>query len=238
MDLFSEQRSSYQSSYQSSHQQPENLLALAGDNSGAAAWLWSNELSKVMNSHHNDWLPVLLERSDWQQPTVTLYGKRYLTPRRVAFYAEQGVNYSYSGVTHHGEGWPAWLEPLVLHANQYVPFEFNSVLLNHYRDGQDSMGWHADNEPELGSNPWIVSLNFGATRRFRFRHHAKQYPSFGIDLHHHDVLVMNGLCQRFWQHALPKTLRKIESNSVKGLDGREYNHQDRVNLTFRRILPI
>ena len=100
---------------------------------------------------------------------------------------------------------------------------FNSVLANLYRDGQDSMGWHADKEPELGANPLIVSLSLGGTRRFLLRHKRKGVPGVDLDLEDGSLLWMSGTTQHFWRHAVPKTKRPVAP---------------RINLTFRRILGV
>ena len=97
---------------------------------------------------------------------------------------------------------------------------FNSVLLNLYRDGKDSVVWHSDDEPELGKNPEIGSVSFGATRRFMFRHKFKKELKFEIELTHGSFLLMKGVTQHFWQHQIPKTNKLI---------------QPRINLTFRKV---
>lgn len=161
------------------------------------------------------------KKAAWQQPTVTVYGQTHRTPRRIAFYADAELRYQYSGLTHVGHGWPSWLQPLKQSAQAYGQQGFNSVLINHYRDGNDSMGWHSDDEPELGENPCVLSMNLGATRRFKLRHKIKEYQTVGVDLGAGDVLLMDAGCQRYWQHAIPKTQRSVG---------------ERINLTFRCII--
>jgi alkylated DNA repair dioxygenase AlkB len=97
---------------------------------------------------------------------------------------------------------------------------FNSVLLNFYRNGRDAMGWHSDDEPELGMNPVIASVNLGATRRFMLRYKTDHQFKYELELQHGSLLIMRGALQHFWQHQVPKTNRPLPS---------------RINLTFRVI---
>ncbi|HRI27771.1 MAG TPA: alpha-ketoglutarate-dependent dioxygenase AlkB [Chitinophagales bacterium] len=160
----------------------------------------------------------------WRQDTITLFGKPVLTPRLSAWYGIQGAVYTYSGLTLH----PHPLTPTLLNIKQQIEqfaphTQFNSVLLNFYRNGADSMGWHADDEPELGKNPVIASVNLGATRRFLLRHTKNKHIKHEIALHHGSLLLMQGTTQHYWQHAIPKTAKPTNA---------------RINLTFRYILPI
>jgi alkylated DNA repair dioxygenase AlkB len=127
--------------------------------------------------------------------------------------------YKYSGLTLEPREFTARLRHLATVAAERAGESFNTVLLNLYRDGRDSMGWHADDEPELGSEPVIASLSFGAVRRFRFRHRESR-EVVEVALEPGSVLVMRGLTQHCWMHELPKTTKVTEP---------------RVNLTFRRI---
>lgn len=159
---------------------------------------------------------------DWRQEEIVLFGVRRLVPRLVAWHGDADAVYRYSGVEHQPLPWTAELLGLKHVAETHSAQRFNSVLLNLYRDGRDGMGWHADDEPELGVNPAIASLSLGATRRFRMRHRRHRDRTLAIDLEHGSLLVMQGATQHHWLHALPKTTRPTA---------------ERINLTFRSVRP-
>ncbi len=163
----------------------------------------------------------LLNNTQWGQGRIKLYGKLYPEPRLTAWHGDEGMIYSYSGLTLHPLPWTETLLEIKARVDVAAGAIFNSVLLNLYRDGRDSNGWHQDNEPELGQNPIIASVSFGATRRFQMRHKLrKDLPGFEIDLDHGSLLVMSGPTQHFWQHQIPKTSKAVGQ---------------RINLTFRVI---
>jgi alkylated DNA repair dioxygenase AlkB len=145
------------------------------------------------------------------------FGRPY--PRLTALYAEAGLVYTYSGVAYPALDWTPELEAIRRRAETAAGARLNSVLLNRYRDGSDSMGFHADDEPELGTNPIVPSLSLGATRRFVLRH-RKSKKRIEFELNHGSLLVMAGTLQHFWDHALPKTALPVG---------------ERINLTFRQI---
>ena len=164
----------------------------------------------------------LLEETPWQQETITLWGKQHLQPRLSAWYGDPGSAYAYSGVVLQPHAWTPTLQRIRSDVENAAGHRFNSVLLNLYRDENDSVGWHSDAEPELGAMPVIASLSLGATRNFRLRHRVrKELKPVAIDLVDGSLLVMAGTTQRFWQHAVPKERTAC---------GR------RINLTFRTIL--
>ncbi len=163
----------------------------------------------------------LFSQTGWSQGEIKLYGKLYREPRLTAWHGDEGKSYSYSGITLHPRPWTPLLAEIKDRVDEAAQTTFNSVLLNLYRDGRDSNGWHQDNEPELGTNPVIASVNFGATRRFQLRHKfRKDLPKVEIDLPHGSLLVMRGPTQHFWQHQIPKTAKHVGP---------------RINLTFRVI---
>jgi alkylated DNA repair dioxygenase AlkB len=141
-------------------------------------------------------------------------------PRLIAYYADPGVNYTYSGVTHQAQPWLEALAEVRRRVEEVAGAPFNSLLLNYYRDGQDRIGWHTDAEPELGLNPIVPSVSLGATRRFLLRHKRTREQRV-FDMPHGSLLLMGGTCQHYWLHSLPKT------RSPAG---------ERINLTFRHIL--
>lgn len=166
-------------------------------------------------------LAALLEEVRWEQHHVRIAGKRIPSPRLSAWYGEPGVEYRYSGTTYRAEGWTPALEALRARLEHETGSRFDSVLVNRYRSGTDSMGWHADDEPELGPRPVIASVSLGATRRFSLKHRTrKDLDSVRLDLTHGSLLLMSGDTQSHWRHAVPKTARPVG---------------ERVNLTYRRI---
>ena len=156
----------------------------------------------------------------WQQSEVQMFGKSIKIPRLTAWYGDEGKSYSYSGVIHHPHTWTPELLTIKAKVESVAEITFNSVLLNLYRDGADSVGWHSDDEPELGENPVIASISFGDTRQFQFKHKADDSKRLSIDLTPGSLLLMRGATQHHWKHRIPKT-KKAKS--------------PRMNLTFRVI---
>ena len=205
-----------------------------------ARWLIPEQVCYIehyLEGKEADWyLSRLLKGTAWLQHTVNLFGKKLPCPRLSAWHGDAEAAYSYSGIELAPEPWTPELVVLRRHVEQLTEAKFNSVLLNLYRSGADSMGWHSDDEPELGEKPVIVSVSLGGVRRFRLkRRRMPAAPGRGrvpgesgespgsvtVDLGHGSLLVMRGDCQREWKHALPKTKRVVKP---------------RLNLTFRRIL--
>lgn len=160
----------------------------------------------------------------WQRDEVLLFGKRHPIPRLHQWYGDTGASYRWSGLTMQPRPWPPALRSVLSQVSAAAGCPFNAVLANLYRDGQDCMGWHADDEAELGPAPVIASLSLGATRDFvlRYRRAAAGVAKVKLPLTHGSLLVMRGPTQQHWQHALPRRKRV---------------HEARINLTFRRILP-
>jgi alkylated DNA repair dioxygenase AlkB len=172
-----------------------------------------------------DLLARLWRELDWSQREIMLYGRRILQPRLVAWYGDAAAVYTYSGLTLEPLPWHPLLLDLSRRIEAGTGYRFNAVLANAYRDGRDSMGWHADNEKELGLRPVIASLSLGAPRRFLLRP-AKRSPgagakTIGLTLEHGSLLLMKAGCQQHYRHALPRTRRAV------GL---------RINLTYRLIV--
>lgn len=156
----------------------------------------------------------------WKQDRIKLYGKNLPLPRLTSWYGDSGRNYTYSGITSKPNHWNDGLLYLKREIERCLGVQFNSVLLNWYRDGEDYLNWHSDDEKELGENPTIASANFGETRDFVVRRKDDIAQKLVIPLKHGTLLVMSGSLQQFWEHAVPK--RKKVSGS-------------RFNLTFRNI---
>lgn len=169
-------------------------------------------------------LTWLTSNIEWQQEKIFIAGQYRTVPRLVAWYGDSAAVYRYSGIDHQPRPWIDKLYDLQQRMEAFAQTQFNSVLLNFYRDGQDSMGWHADDEPELGSEPIIASLSFGAARRFCFKSRDRLHPQkYDLELDHGSCLIMSGNCQKHWLHALPKTAKPIGP---------------RINLTFRWIKSL
>jgi len=164
---------------------------------------------------------LLQEELVWQQEPIWMFGKQVLQPRLTALYGDPKVSYGYSGISMQSLPFTKELEKIKQRLQDYTQHEFTHVLCNYYRDGQDSMGWHRDNEPVLGQNPKIASLTFGASRSFQMRPYTEKEPKLNIELSHGSLLLMQGESQHHWEHQLPKTKKII---------------QPRINLTFRRLL--
>lgn len=170
-------------------------------------------------SESDQFLQSLRKNIEWKQESMNMYGKQINFPRLTAWYGDNDKPYSFSGIK---LAPLTWNEDLLSIKNKIEPIsknEFNSVLLNLYRDGNDSISWHTDAEKELGVNPVIASVNFGATRKFQLRH-IKTNEKIEIELTNGSLLVMQGELQHFWQHQVPKTSKPVG---------------ERINLTFRII---
>ncbi len=167
------------------------------------------------------WLTALVAQTPWSQPKVVLHGREYPVPRQVAWYGDAHAQYGYSGISHQPLPWTELLSEIRQLVEAEVQTPLNSVLLNYYRDGQDSMGWHSDDEAELGRNPLIVSLSLGGSRRFDLRRKGQNRIEHSLHLGSGSLLVMGGPTQHYWQHQVAKTRRPCAP---------------RLNLTFRRIL--
>jgi len=165
-------------------------------------------------------LQQLLKEIDWKQESMNMYGKKVLFPRLMAWHGDAGSTYAFSGNAYHPQPWTPPLLKIKQRIEPVAGVHFNSVLLNLYRNGKDAMGWHADDEPELGPDPVIASVNLGATRRFMLRYKTDHQLKYELELQHGSLLIMKGTLQHYWQHQVPKTALTLPS---------------RINLTFRVI---
>ncbi len=168
-----------------------------------------------------NWLTTLLSDISWQQDTLWIAGREVAVPRLQCWMGDRGSNYGYSGIRLEPEPWNDQVSEIKAEVEKLSGHRFNSVLLNLYRDGRDSVSWHADDERELGPNPVIASVSLGETRRFVLKHKVdKSREKLRLDLPHGSLLVMGKGIQNNWLHQVPK------SNSIK---------TPRINLTFRHI---
>ncbi|MGA9237504.1 alpha-ketoglutarate-dependent dioxygenase AlkB family protein [Robiginitalea sp.] len=162
----------------------------------------------------------LLKHVSWKEDTIRIFGKTYLQPRLTALFGEQGKSYTYSGIQMHPTAFTPELLDLKKKIEDLSGERFTTCLLNLYRDGQDSNGWHADNEKELGNQPFIASVSLGATRAFHLKHREDKSLRFRMQLEHGSLLLMGGAMQESWLHQIPKTRKPLGQ---------------RINLTFRKI---
>ena len=166
---------------------------------------------------------ALQSRIHWHTPRVFVYGRWIDSPRQSAWYGDRGAVYRYSGTINEPIPWLPELKALRERLNDFCKNQFNSMLANHYRSGNDSMGWHSDDEKELGPEPVIASISLGGVRRFLLRHRRrKDLPTHEIMLENGSLLVMRASSQGAWRHSIPKTRRAVAP---------------RINLTYRHIMP-
>lgn len=162
----------------------------------------------------------LMQSISWKQEKIKLFGREILQPRLTAFFGKPDKTYTYSGLEMQPESFSRTLKEIKRKCAFHTNTSFNACLANLYRDGNDSMGWHADDEKELGPGPVIASLSFGAERMFHLKHTKEPTARYKIRLQHGSLLVMQGQTQEFWKHQLPKTRKNVSP---------------RINLTFRKI---
>ena len=172
----------------------------------------------IQESHN--YFKILLENTNWQEDDITIFGKSYKQPRLTALFANNNIPYSYSKLTMYPKRFTKDLEIIKQKIEALTKNHFTTCLLNLYRNGQDSNGWHADDEKELGVNPVIASVSFGATRKFKLKHKTDLSQKLTIELKTGSLLVMKGKTQHYWKHQIPKT--KLEVGK-------------RINITFRYI---
>ena len=166
------------------------------------------------------WLEELYHSVPWQQEWLTMFGRRVQSPRLIAWYGDRGASYSYSGNTHSPLQWTSLLRTIKAAIADCCNWRFNSALLNLYRDGNDAMGWHSDNEPELGEQPRIASVSLGEMRRFELKHRKHPQRRQRMELAGGSLLLMGGDLQRHWLHRVPRQPNRPAK---------------RINITFRLV---
>ncbi|MDG2991195.1 alpha-ketoglutarate-dependent dioxygenase AlkB [Candidatus Synechococcus calcipolaris G9] len=178
----------------------------------------------IETTRANDLYRTLEQETPWQQDVIRIYGKKMNVPRLSAWYGDTGKSYTYSGITMEPIPWTRCLYGLKNEVEAIAQTAFNSVLINLYRDGNDSMGWHSDNEIELGNNPIIASVSLGNMRTFMLRKVKSIDPNpskISLQLAHGSLLLMLDETQHYWEHQVPKTKKNVGP---------------RINLTFRFVL--
>ena len=168
-----------------------------------------------------DWMERLRKEIEWEQHRIKIFGQWVDCPRLSAWYGDLGAIYSYSGLSLTPKAWTPTLLEVHNQLAETIERPFNSVLLNLYRNGNDSMGWHSDDEWELGLNPVIASISLGDSRMMKFRHRSDpEVSKYALELSSGSLLIMAGTTQKFWQHEIPKTKKSVG---------------ERLNLTFRFV---
>lgn len=196
--------------------QPNEFIKLPLKDANVLYW------EQFYNSETSNFLfNTLRKEIQWQQDDIKLFGKTYKQPRLTALYAENEKPYSYSNITMYPKSFFKELEQIKSDIEEKIAHKFTTCLANLYRTGNDSNGWHSDNEKELGHNPVIASLSLGATRSFKLKHKTDSSQRFNIELPSGSLLIMKGTTQEFWKHQIPKTKKHVG---------------ERINLTFRTIL--
>ena len=166
------------------------------------------------------WMSDLHATLEWSQHRIRIFGREMDAPRLSAWHGDGGCDYGYSGIRLSPQPWTPTLLEIRDRIEDASGLRYNAVLANLYRSGADSMGWHSDDEAELGPDPAIASVSLGAIRCFRMRRRKPGSASFGLDLAPGSLLLLGGTVQRTWQHALPKTRRPVGC---------------RINLTYRQV---
>jgi len=206
--------------------QSQNANGLVGSETGAVQEipLVDGELTLHTNGFSNqeadDYFIQLQESLAWTQEKISMYGKTHNVPRLSAWYGDDSVPYTYSGITAYGLPWTESLQAIKARVEQLASAHFNSVLANLYRDGSDSVSWHADDESELGPAPVIASVSLGQERTFQLKHKFDKTLKTNVLLPHGSILIMRGATQQHWLHQIAKSRRAMSP---------------RINLTFRLV---
>ena len=179
----------------------------------ARGWLGADEAAPLFEA--------LLRDVPWEVHRIRMLDREVASPRLSCWIGDADAAYRYSGSLFQPRPWLPALAGLRDRLQRELGHSFNSVLANRYRDGRDAMGWHGDDEPELGPRPLIASLSLGATRRFLLKHRRDAGARLALELEPGSLLLMGGETQRCWKHALPRTARPVG---------------ERINLTFRHVL--
>jgi alkylated DNA repair dioxygenase AlkB len=189
-----------------------HILPLEGSVKYCKDLFGKDESNRLMN--------VLREEISWKPDVVKIYGKTIITKRQVAWYGDEGIKYRYSGINRYALPWTSELIQINSTIQTLMNESYNSCLLNYYSNGNEGMAWHSDDEKELNPETGILSLSFGANRRFCFKHKFRDLKTELI-LEHGSALLMDAMCQKYWKHSLP-LMKKIQDA--------------RINLTFRNII--
>lgn len=192
-----------------------NLLPVDGE-----AYFFPDFFTEQESLHYFN---QLSSEVDWKQEPIIIFGKKVMQPRLTAWYSDDFLEYRYSGITMQGQYWSKALLEIKNKIEKLSGVTFTGALLNYYRDQKDSMGWHKDDEKELGINPIIGSVSFGASRTFKFQNIKEKQSQVSIDLTNGSFLLMRGRTQHCWKHSIPKRVASIGP---------------RINITFRILKKL
>lgn len=176
---------------------------------------------KILNDvESKKYFDLLIKNGDWKNDEAVIFGKHFITKRKVAWYGNEEYSYTYSNTQHDALLWTPELLELKMITEAHTGYVFNSCLLNLYHDGDEGMGWHSDDEKSLAKDSAIASISLGAERKFMLRH-KKTKETISLTLEDGSLLLMKENTQANWLHSVPKT-KKVKS--------------PRINLTFRSML--
>ncbi len=171
----------------------------------------------------DSYFKIIETDTNWRHDDITVFGKTDKQPRLTALFGETNQPYGYSNNVMHPKPFTPNIKTIKQRVEGTAHYKFNTVLINLYRDGNDSNGWHADNEKELGKNPVIASVSFGETRPFYFKHRSIKEQRHKLNLDHGSLLIMEGEMQQHWLHQIAKTKKQVEP---------------RIKLTFRKLIKV
>ncbi|MDP9081985.1 MAG: alpha-ketoglutarate-dependent dioxygenase AlkB [Bacteroidota bacterium] len=198
-----------------------SFFAEAGQSRGLPKELLAYHPGFVDEQAANYLLQKFITKTPWKQSTQKMWDKEYLTPRLTSWHGDIGTDYSVSGKISNPNPWTPELLMLKEKVEAVAGIHFNSVLLNYYRDGNDSVAWHSDRESVLGKNPVIASVSFGQVRSFDIRNKASHNEHYSVRLEHGSLLLMKAGLQEHWEHRIAKSAKPMKA---------------RVNLTFRLVI--
>lgn len=197
------------------------FFAEAGQSKGLPEDLLEYRPGFVDQQTSDDLLQKFMVEMPWKQTTQKMWEKEYLTPRLTSWHGDVGTDYSVSGKIFNPNPWTPELLMLKAKVEVVAGTRFNSVLLNYYRDSNDSVAWHSDRESVLGKNPIIASVSFGQVRSFDIRHKKEHSEHYSVKLEHGSFLLMKAGLQEHWEHRIAKSNKPMKA---------------RINLTFRVVL--
>lgn len=198
-----------------------SFFAEAGQSKGLPKELLEYRAGFIDSQISDRLLQQFIREAPWKQSTQKMWDKEYLTPRLTAWYGDIGTDYSVSGKIANPNPWTPELLMLKEKVEAVAGISFNSVLLNYYRDGNDSVAWHSDRESVLGKNPIIASVSFGQVRSFDIRNKTDHSEKYSVRLEHGSFLLMKAGLQEHWEHRIAKSNKPMKA---------------RVNLTFRLVI--
>jgi alkylated DNA repair dioxygenase AlkB len=198
-----------------------SFFAEAGQSKGLPNTLLEYHSGFINQRTSDELLQQFINTTPWKQSTQKMWDKEYLTPRLTSWHGDLGTDYSVSGKISNPNPWTPELLMLKEKVEQVAGIKFNSVLLNYYRDGNDSVAWHSDRESVLGKNPVIASISFGQVRSFDIRSKQNHSENYSVKLEHGSLLLMKAGLQEHWEHRIAKSAKPMKA---------------RINLTFRLII--